>query len=112
MSSEALVLRDTDAGHAAETGNLEKRSSPRTYSVALGGGTPTMMMTSLPYPLEAKLFPAGSPKVILDFETDDVRDARFKAFTTPPKRTHPSTYIVEHILEVQILPQVDQSDIC
>lgn len=77
----------------------------QTYSVVVGAGTPTMMMTSLPYPLEAKLFPVGSPKVIMDFETDDVRDAKFKKFTAAPKRTNPSTYIVEHIVEVSSFPK-------
>ncbi len=59
----AEVLGDLN-GHSVDTigkRELEKRSSPRTYSVVFGGGTPTMMMTSLPYPPEAKLFPAGSP---------------------------------------------------
>ncbi|KAH6644553.1 hypothetical protein C7974DRAFT_439970 [Boeremia exigua] len=98
---DALGERSIDGINDSIAKELDKRSSPRTYSVVVGGGTPTMMMTSLPYPLEAKLFPAGSPKVILDFATDNVRDANFKKFTTVPSRTKPSTYIVEHIVELQ-----------
>jgi hypothetical protein len=99
--AQPLRVRDDEGSINQVPHKLERRSSPRTYSVALGAGTPTMMMTSLPYPLEAKLFPAGSSKIIMDFETDDVRDAKFKKFTSVPTRTEPSTYIVEHIVEVR-----------
>ncbi|KAJ4987128.1 Killer toxin subunits alpha/beta 4 [Stagonosporopsis vannaccii] len=98
---EVLRRHDDSGTDIAEAHELEKRSTPRTYSVVVGGGTPTMMMTSLPYPLEAKLFPPGSPKVILDFSTDNVRDASFQNFVAAPQRTKPSTYIVEHIVELQ-----------
>jgi hypothetical protein len=98
--AQALRVRNDEDSIIHDSYQLERRSSPRTYSVVVGAGTPTMMMTSLPYPLEAKLFPAGSPSVIMDFETDDVRNAKFRKFTSVPKRTDPSTYIVEHIVEV------------
>ncbi|KAJ8112293.1 hypothetical protein OPT61_g5304 [Boeremia exigua] len=99
--AEVLGKRDHDGTGIAEAHELRKRTSPRTYSTVVGGGTPTMMMTSLPYPPEAKLFPAGGPKVILDFSTDNVRDASLKMYASVPKRTKPSTYIVEHIVELQ-----------